>query len=76
MFLYHPEYPPSVSISLKLPRALASEGILPRCGIWLVTYSFKDENHGGVIPFLRLMGCDLRSLLYTGIRVEWLQREI
>lgn len=76
MFLYHPEYPPSVSISPELPGALASEGIPPRGGIWLVTYSFKDENHGGVIPFLRLMGCDLRSLLYAGIYMEWLQREV
>ena len=76
MFLYHPEYPPSVSISLALPGALASEGIPPHRGIWLVTYSFKDENYGGVIPFLRLMGCDLRSLLYAGIYMEWLHREV
>ena len=40
MYLYHPEYPPSVSISPALPGALASEGILPAgaCG-WLPAQS-------------------------------------
>jgi hypothetical protein len=55
-YLSLPEYPPSVGISLALPRALACEGILPTgASGWLPTQS-KAESHQWVTPFRVLMG--------------------
>lgn len=62
-----PEYPPHVSISLALPRALASWGILPAAVSGLVAYSVLTENLQRVTPFPHSMGCDRRLLLYAGI---------
>ena len=68
MYPYHPEYPPSVSISPALPGALASEGILPAAASGLVACSVKAESLKRVTPFPNSMGRDRRLLLYAGIR--------
>ena len=65
--LYLPLYPPHVSLSLALPRAFASWGILLRYGIWLgrllLTKSHSEFPRSGCPLF-----CDLRMVLYAGVR--------
>jgi len=69
----HPDHPidrPHVSVSLALPRALASWGIPPACGVRLVTYSDCSESHTRVIPFRVSIGCGFRSVLYAASLVS------
>ena len=64
-YLSHPEYPPSVSISLVLPRALASEGILPTgASGWLPAQS-KLRAVNGLLRSTCCLVCDRRSVLYA-----------
>jgi hypothetical protein len=64
-YLSHPEYPPSVCISLALPRALASEGILPTgASGWLPAQS-KLRAVSGLLRSTCCLVCDRRSILYA-----------
>ena len=71
----HPDPPidrPHVSLSLALPRAFASWGIHPSCGLRLAACSDCAESHTRVIPFRVSIGRGFRSVLYAGshLRVE------
>ena len=73
----HPDLPidrPHVSVSLALPRALASWGILPACSLRLAACSDNSESHRGVTPFRVSICRGFRSVLYAGshFRVETL----
>jgi hypothetical protein len=73
LFLYHPEYPPRVSLSQALRRLRLGPWLLGASyplGHALVTCSVIAESRQRVIPFPRSMGCDRRLLLYAGIHLS------
>jgi hypothetical protein len=63
---------PHVSVSLALPRAFASWGIPPICGLRLAACSSHLESHREVTPFRVSICRGFRSVLYAGshLRVE------
>ena len=71
-----PKYPdppidrPHVSVSFALPKALASWGIPPACGVRLAACSDGSESHTQVTPFQVSSGCGIRSVLYAASLVS------
>jgi hypothetical protein len=69
----HPDPPidrPHVSVSFALPKALASWGIPPPCGLRLAAYSSYLESRRGVTPFRVSIGRGFRLVLYAASLVS------